>query len=191
MLERAKYDLKREADGILALIETLDGAKFEEAVGLLSSAHGRVVVTGMGKNGHIAGKIAATMASCGTPAFFLHPGEALHGDLGMVTPDDVLLALSNSGENYEVLRVIDGVREYMVPVIGITSRPTSPLAIISDVALITPNIGEACPLGLAPTISTTVMLALGDALALAVMRTKSFSAADFKRLHPAGALGRK
>lgn len=189
MLLQAKTDVFLEAGALHSMIDMMDG-RFEAAIALLKSATGRVVVTGMGKNGHVGGKIAATMASTGTPAMFLHPGEALHGDLGMITPQDALLALSNSGENYEVLRVIDHARECGNPVVAMTAKPTSALARISDVTLLIPDVPEACPLGKAPTVSTTCMMALGDALALALMRSRDFTADDFRRLHPAGALGR-
>lgn len=189
-LDRAKSDLKQEAKALWLMARGLN-ERFDAAVALLGGASGRVVVTGMGKNGHIGAKIAATMASTGTPAFFLHPGEALHGDLGMLTPDDALLAMSNSGGNFEVLRVVEFAKGYGIPVVSMSANAASNLAKMSDVALTIPALPEACPLNMAPTTSTTVMLALGDALALALMRNKTFSAADFVRLHPAGALGRK
>jgi arabinose-5-phosphate isomerase len=150
----------------------------------------RVIVTGMGKSGHIANKIASTLASTGTPAVFVHPAEASHGDLGMITGDDVVIALSNSGETSELADLVTYTRRFKIPLIAITGRANSTLAVAADVALVLPNTPEACPMGLAPTTSTTVMLALGDALAVAMLERKGFSADDFHLLHPGGKLGR-
>jgi arabinose-5-phosphate isomerase len=152
---------------------------------------GRVIVSGMGKSGHVARKIAATLASTGTPSMYVHPGEASHGDLGMITPHDVLLALSNSGETPELTDVVQYSRRFAIPLVAMTSRADSALAQASDIALILPKVDEACPMGLAPTTSTILMMALGDALAVALLERKSFSQADFKIFHPGGQLGRR
>jgi len=181
--------LRMEADALVTLADSLDGA-FSAALGLLSGVTGRVVVTGMGKSGHVARKIAATMASTGTPALFVHPGEASHGDLGMITRSDAVVALSNSGETSELSDIVAYTRRFGIPLIGVTSRAASPLAEQSDVALVLPAAPEACPLGLAPTTSTTMMLALGDAIAVALLERRGFSASDFRELHPGGQLGR-
>lgn len=181
--------LRMEADALVALADGLDGA-FDRAVALLDAVKGRVVVTGMGKSGHVARKIAATLASTGSPAFFVHPGEASHGDLGMVTAADAVIALSNSGETAELSDMVAYTRRYGIPLVGITRRRGSALAEQSDVALVLPAAPEACPLSLAPTTSTTMMLALGDALAVALMERRGFSAADFHQLHPGGSLGK-
>lgn len=181
--------LDTEARALTALAESLDGA-FSRAVDVISGLNGRVVVTGMGKSGHIARKIAATLASTGTSAFFVHPGEASHGDLGMVLEGDAVMALSNSGETHELTDIIAYTRRFGIPLIGVTRRANSSLAEQSDVALVLPAAPEACPLGLAPTTSTTMMLALGDALAIALLERHGFSAADFRNLHPGGALGK-
>lgn len=186
----ARRVLKAEAAALEALAESL-GAAFIAAIAALAGASGRVVVSGMGKSGHIARKIAATMASTGTPAFFVHPGEASHGDLGMIMPGDAVVALSNSGETPELGDIVAYARRFEIPLIGITSRAGSTLAQASDVALILPPIPEACPMGLAPTTSTTLMLALGDALAVALLERKGFTAADFKVFHPGGKLGQR
>ena len=158
---------------------------------MLAGITGRVVVTGMGKSGHIARKIAATLASTGTPALWVHPGEASHGDLGMIGRDDAVIALSNSGDTAELCDIVAYAKRFRIPLIGITRRAHSSLAEQSDVALILPPSPEACPLGLAPTTSTTLMLALGDALAVALLERRGFSAADFKVFHPGGQLGRQ
>lgn len=181
--------LRMEADALTALAASLDGA-FSRALDTLAGVTGRVVVTGMGKSGHVARKIAATLASTGTPAFFVHPGEASHGDLGMIAREDAVIALSNSGETHELSDVVAYSRRFAIPLIGITRRAGSSLAEQSDVALILPPAPEACPLGLAPTTSTTMMLALGDALAVALLERRGFTASDFKDLHPGGQLGR-
>lgn len=167
------------------------GAAFARACRLCLECHGRVVVTGMGKSGHIAGKIAATLASTGTPAFFLHPAEAGHGDLGMITRTDVVLALSNSGETPEVVALLPALKRLGVPLIVMTGRIDSLLARAAAVALDVAVEEEACPLNLAPTASTTAMLAMGDALAVSILEARGFTAQDFARSHPGGALGRQ
>ncbi|QQP92551.1 KpsF/GutQ family sugar-phosphate isomerase [Skermanella sp. TT6] len=182
--------LRLEAEALIDLAAGLD-AGFGRAVGLLGRITGRVVVTGMGKSGHVARKIAATLASTGTPALWVHPGEASHGDLGMIGKDDAVIALSNSGDTAELADIVAYAKRFRIPLIGITRRAHSSLAEQSDVALILPSSPEACPLGLAPTTSTTMMMALGDALAVALLERRGFSAADFKVFHPGGQLGRQ
>lgn len=182
--------LRLEAEALIDLAAGLD-ASFGRAVGLLGRITGRVVVTGMGKSGHVARKIAATLASTGTPALWVHPGEASHGDLGMIGKDDAVIALSNSGDTAELADIVAYAKRFRIPLIGITRRAHSSLAEQSDVALILPSSPEACPLGLAPTTSTTMMMALGDALAVALLERRGFSAADFKVFHPGGQLGRQ
>lgn len=177
-----------EAAALGALEQALDGS-FAAAIGLLAGIDGRVVVTGMGKSGHVARKIAATLASTGTPAMFVHPGEASHGDLGMITAQDAVLALSNSGETAELRDLTLYTRRFAIPLIGMVGRARSALAEEADVALLLPEIAEACPMGLAPTTSTTCMLALGDALAVALLERRGFSASDFAVFHPGGKLG--
>jgi arabinose-5-phosphate isomerase len=189
-LATARRVLGTEARALDSLAESLDGP-FLAAVALIEKAPGRVIVTGMGKSGHVARKIAATMASTGCPAFYVHPAEASHGDLGMVTRDDVVVALSNSGETPELGDIIAYTRRFGIGLIGITSRDGSSLATASDVALVLPANPEACPMGLAPTTSTTMMLALGDALAVTLLERKGFTAADFKVFHPGGKLGQR
>ena len=179
-----------EAQALQALKGSL-GADFAAACRLVLACRGRVVCTGMGKSGHIATKIAATLASTGTPAFFMHPGEASHGDLGMVTDADVVLALSNSGESEEILAIVPALKRQGNRMIAMTGRPGSSLARLADVHLDASVPAEACPLGLAPTSSTTAALALGDALAVALLEARGFTAEDFARSHPAGALGRR
>lgn len=164
---------------------------FLKTIALLAALQGRVIVTGMGKSGHIGRKIAATLASTGTPAFFVHPAEASHGDMGMITEKDVVLALSNSGETAELTHLIHYCKRYNIPLIGITSNNTSTLAKASTCCLALPNAPEACPWGLAPTTSTTLMLALGDAIAVALLKQRNFSPQDYKLLHPGGNLGRR
>jgi arabinose-5-phosphate isomerase len=188
-LASARRVLRLEAAGIDALGKSLDES-FTRALRLLEKVTGRVIVTGMGKSGHVARKIAATFASTGTPATFVHPAEASHGDLGMVTEHDAVIALSNSGETAELADIITYAKRYEIPLIGITGRGTSTLADAADVSLVLPDSPEACPMGLAPTTSTTVMLALGDAIAVALLERKGFSADDFRLLHPGGKLGR-
>lgn len=186
----AQRVLQHEADALYKLSETLD-QNFIRAICFLENVTGRVVVTGMGKSGHVARKIAATFASTGTPAIFVHPAEASHGDMGMIAQEDAVIALSNSGETPELANLIQHTQRYNIPLIGITSGSTSSLAQISDIALILPNVGEACPIGLAPTTSTTMMIALGDALATTLLTKKKFSSDQFSLLHPGGSLGKQ
>lgn len=187
-LDTARAVLATEAAGLRALAASLDGA-FAAAVALLGGASGRVVVTGMGKSGHIARKIAATLASTGTPALFVHPAEASHGDLGMLVAGDAVLALSNSGETAELADLVEHARRFGLRLVAITARADSTLAQAADAVLLLPPAPEACPLGLAPTTSTTMQLALGDALAVALLRRRGFGPADFRRIHPGGRLG--
>jgi arabinose-5-phosphate isomerase len=182
--------LQAEAEALIDLARSLDGA-FTRTVDLLSKVTGRVTVTGMGKSGHIARKIAATMASTGTPAQWVHPGEASHGDLGMIARDDAVIALSNSGDTAELSDIVAYTRRFKIPLIGITRRAKSSLAEQADIALVLPPGPEACPLNLAPTTSTTMMLGLGDALAVALLERRGFSAADFQVFHPGGQLGQR
>ncbi|MBS3958171.1 MAG: KpsF/GutQ family sugar-phosphate isomerase [Xanthomonadaceae bacterium] len=182
--------VRLEAEALAAL-ESRIGTAFERACALLLECRGRVVCTGMGKSGHIARKIAATLASTGTPAFYLHPGEASHGDLGMVTGGDVVLALSYSGESDEILTIVPALKRLGVPLIAVSGRPGSTLAGLADLHLDVSVPAEACPHNLAPTTSTTASLALGDALAVAVLEARGFTPEDFARSHPAGALGRR
>src|SRR6187431_2622767 len=179
-----------EQRAIAALAPRLD-ADFARACSICLECHGRIIVSGMGKSGHIAGKIAATLASTGTPSFFIHAAEASHGDIGMITRDDVLLAISNSGETEEVLLLIPHLARLGVPVIAVTGNPKSSLARAAAVHLDVSVEEEACPLNLAPTASTTATLALGDALAVALLEARGFTSQDFARSHPGGALGRK
>jgi arabinose-5-phosphate isomerase len=190
LLAAARRTLAAEVAGIAALSERLDG-QFAAACRALLACEGRVIVTGMGKSGHVAGKIAATLASTGTPAFFLHPAEAGHGDLGMITRPDLLLALSNSGETAEILQLLPHLKRLGVPLIALTGRSDSTLAQAADITLDASVGQEACPHNLAPTTSTTAALALGDALAVAVLEARGFSAEDFARRHPGGSLGRR
>jgi len=178
------------ADGLRQLAEALD-ERFVHAVGLLGGVRGKLVVSGMGKSGHVGRKIAATFASTGTPAHFVHPGEASHGDLGMVGRTDAVLALSNSGETAELRDIVYYARLLRIPLVAIVGRAGSTLGEAADVALVLPKVPEACPLGLAPTTSTTLALALGDALAVALMERRGFSAGDYQVLHPGGSLGRR
>jgi arabinose-5-phosphate isomerase len=189
-LAAAQRVLRLEAAAVEGLAAVLDG-RFMAALDALASVAGRVVVTGMGKSGHIARKIAATLASTGTPAFFVHPAEASHGDLGMITPDDAVLALSNSGETGELANVIGYAKRHGIPLVAITSQAGSSLADAAEVALVLPPMPEACPLGLAPTTSTVAMLALGDSIAIALLERRGFSAEDFQVLHPGGQIGRR
>lgn len=182
--------LRTEAEALTALADSLDGA-FGRAIEILAGVEGRVVVTGMGKSGHVSRKIAATLASTGTPAQFVHPGEASHGDLGMITRKDAVIALSNSGETAELADILAYTRRHAIPLIAMTRRARSALGEQADVALVLPQSPEACPLGLAPTTSTTMMMALGDAIAVALLERRGFSAADFKLFHPGGSLGRQ
>jgi arabinose-5-phosphate isomerase len=189
-LELARKVLSIEADAVAALVSRLD-QRFLDAVGLILACRGRVVVSGIGKSGHIARKIASTMASTGTPAFFVHAAEASHGDLGMITHDDVMIALSYSGESDELLTIIPLIKRQGAKLIAITGNPESTLAREADVHLDARVAQEACPLNLAPTASTTAALALGDALAIALLDARGFDANDFARSHPGGMLGRK
>ncbi len=185
----ARRVFETAGEAIRALSESLDGA-FSRAVDTLLSVRGRVVVSGMGKSGHIARKIAATLASTGTPAQFIHPAEASHGDLGALTRQDALLMLSWRGETAELSDLITYAKRYRIPLIGMASNAESTLLQASDVALVLPPVREACPMGLAPTTSTTVMLVLGDALAVALMERRGFSADQYRDFHPGGSLGR-
>ncbi|GGG20641.1 KpsF/GutQ [Caldovatus sediminis] len=187
-LEAARRVLATEAEALSALAATLDD-RFACAVALLGATTGRVVVSGMGKSGHVARKIAATLASTGTPALFVHPAEASHGDLGMIVPGDAVLALSNSGETPELADLVQHSRRFGLPLVGVTGRAESALARAADVALVLPAVPEACPMGLAPTTSTTMQMALGDALAVALLTRRGFTAADFSVFHPGGRLG--
>lgn len=182
--------LEKEAQAILDLKEVI-GNSINDALNMILECKGRVVITGIGKSGIIGRKINATMASTGTPSLFLHPSEGLHGDLGMVTKEDIVIAISNSGESDEVLSLIPSIKHIGAKMIAISKNPKSTLALKSDVVLSIGNVEEACPLGLAPTTSTTVTLALGDALAIALLEARNFKAEDFAVFHPAGSLGRK
>lgn len=187
-LDVARAVLGTEAAGLRALAAALDG-EFNRAVDILAGASGRVVVSGMGKSGHVGRKIAATLASTGTPALFVHPAEASHGDLGMVVAGDVVLALSNSGETPELADIVGHARRFALPIIAVTARAGSTLAVAADVVLLLPQAAEACPMGLAPTTSTMMQMGLGDALAVALLTRRGFTAADFRRFHPGGRLG--
>jgi len=187
-VEEARKVILSEAESLVTLAEKLDES-FVRAVEILRRTKGRVVLTGVGKSGLICKKIAATFASTGTPAFFLHPGDALHGDIGMVKGDDTVVALSYSGETVELLNVLPIIKSFGIPVIAITNNGASSLARLSDVVLLLHVEREACPYGIVPTASTTAMLALGDALATVLMRLKGFTSEDFAKLHPGGMLG--
>jgi len=189
-LKLAKEVLLLEAREVELLAERLDHS-FADAVACVLQCRGRVVVSGMGKSGHVGGKIASTLASTGTPAFFMHPAEASHGDLGMITAGDVVIALSNSGESDEILAIVPPLKRLGAKIIAITGNDASTLARAADIHLSAHVAKEACPLGLAPTSSTTVALALGDALALCVLDLRDFTAEDFARSHPGGSLGRR
>jgi arabinose-5-phosphate isomerase len=182
--------LNLAADGLKAIADNLDDA-FIAALDLFESVQGRVVITGMGKSGLIGRKIAATLASTGTPSFFVHPAEASHGDLGMITEKDAVLALSNSGETAELADILAYTRRFRIPLVGITRDATSSLGEASDIVLVLPRVAEACPNGLAPTTSTTMMLAYADAIAVALLERRNFTAKDFKVFHPGGALGKR
>jgi arabinose-5-phosphate isomerase len=190
LLQRAAAVLRNESNGILALIDRLD-ENFVTAVELLRDCTGKVVVTGVGKSGHICAKIAATLASTGTPAFFLHSGEALHGDLGMIMKGDLIVAVSNSGETDEILKLLPHFNAHQLKLIVITGNPESTLARAGTVVLDVRVKEEACPLGLAPTTSTTAALAMGDALAVVLLEEKGFQESDFAMRHPGGILGRR
>ena len=190
MLEQARQVLRMEAEAVLEQVERID-EHFKAAVEMIMACPGRTVITGMGKSGIIGRKMAATLASTGTPSFYLHPAEGIHGDLGMVTEGDVVIALSNSGETGEVLHILPSLRRIGAKLIAMVGNPNSTLAKNSDIVL---NVGvtrEACPLGLAPTSSTTAALAYGDALALALLSKRKFTASQFAVFHPGGSLGRK
>jgi arabinose-5-phosphate isomerase len=189
-LDAARRVLRTEGEALLALAEALDG-RFEQAVEQLAATRGRIVVTGMGKSGHVGRKIAATLASTGTPALYVHPAEASHGDLGMITGDDAVLALSNSGETPELADIVAYTRRFSIPLLAVVGRPHSTLVEAADLALVLPPRPEACPMGLAPTTSSTAMLALGDALAVALLERRGFGAREFSLLHPGGKLGKK
>ncbi|EXI81854.1 MAG: Arabinose 5-phosphate isomerase KdsD [Candidatus Accumulibacter appositus] len=189
-LDLARQVLRIEADAVMALAERIDGA-FVEALALILNCHGRVIVSGMGKSGHVGRKIASTLSSTGTPAYFVHPAEASHGDLGMITCDDVLIAISNSGESAELLMIVPIIKRLGAKLISITGKAQSALAIEADVHLDAAVAVEACPLNLAPTASTTAVLALGDALAVALLDARGFGEEDFARSHPGGSLGRR
>ena len=186
--DTARRVIETEAKALQSLGDQLD-CGFDDAVSKIIETEGRVVVTGIGKSGHIARKIAATLASTGTPAQFVHPAEASHGDLGMITKYDVVLAISNSGEAPELANLISFARRFAIPLIGMTSRPESALGKQSDILLKLPQVGEACGTGVVPTSSTTMTLALGDALAVALMEHRSFTSEHFRQFHPGGKLG--
>ncbi len=190
LCDLAREVFRIEAEAISQLADRL-GPHFEQAVHLLLTCRGRVVVTGMGKSGAIGRKIAATLSSTGTPALFLHPAEGVHGDLGAVTPNDLVIALSYSGETEELLSILPAIKRLGIPLIVLTGNPQSTLARAAEVVLDVSVAREACPLNLAPTASTAAMLAMGDALALAAMKARRFTPEDFARLHPGGSLGRR
>jgi arabinose-5-phosphate isomerase len=190
LIARGRRVLATEAAAVAALEHRLDDA-FARACSLLLACRGKVVVTGMGKSGHVGSKIAATLASTGTPAFFLHPAEAIHGDLGMITAGDVVVALSNSGETAELLTILPVLKRLDIPLVAVTGGTASTLARYATVTLDVSVAEEACPLNLAPTASTTATLAMGDALAIAVLEARGFTEEDFARSHPGGTLGRR
>ncbi|WP_207952002.1 KpsF/GutQ family sugar-phosphate isomerase [Pseudomaricurvus alcaniphilus] len=190
LLKAGKRTLDMEASAVAALIERIDD-NFIKACELILACRGRVIVTGMGKSGHIGSKIAATLASTGTPAFFVHPGEASHGDLGMITRDDVVIGISYSGSSAELITLLPLLKRLGIPLISMAGKTESPLAQAADVQLDISIETEACPLNLAPTTSTTATLAMGDALAIALLEARGFTAEDFAFSHPGGALGRK
>ncbi|PVV11693.1 MAG: D-arabinose 5-phosphate isomerase [gamma proteobacterium symbiont of Ctena orbiculata] len=190
MIDLGRAVIETEADAVASLIPRL-GDEFARACSYLLHCQGRIVVIGMGKSGHIGNKIAATLASTGSPAFFVHPGEASHGDLGMITPQDVVLALSNSGETGELLVILPLLKRLGAPLIAMTGRPDSTLARESEVHIDVSVEKEACPLGLAPTSSTTAALVMGDAMAVALLQARGFTAEDFALSHPGGTLGRR
>lgn len=188
ILETARTALLTETAGLQALADSL-GESFEAAVEVIKTLTGRVIVSGMGKSAHVARKIAATLASTGQPAYFVHPAEASHGDLGMITTQDLVIALSYSGETQELSSLIAYTRRFNIPLIAITGKETGTLAKVATIVLPLPKIAEACPMGLAPTTSTTMMMALGDALAIALLSQRGFSSIDFQVFHPGGNLG--
>ena len=187
-LNAAKRMLRLEAAAISMLANQLDKT-FGDAIEILHQVTGRIIVTGMGKSGHIARKIAATLSSTGSPAQYVHPGEASHGDLGMITNKDAVIALSNSGETHELLDLLEYTRRFSIPLIAITGSSPSTLGDMSDIVLLLPDVPEGCPMGLAPTTSTTASLAMGDAVAVALLEINGFSANDFRVFHPGGKLG--
>jgi len=192
LIESALRTLEAEASGISALTAAMQnglGESFTTAVNLIRKARGRVIITGMGKSGHVGRKMAATLASTGTPAFFVHPGEASHGDLGMITTDDVILALSWSGETAELKNLTDYSRRFRIGLIAVCANPDSTLAKAADVVMLLPQAREACPHNLAPTTSTLMQQALGDALAVALLESRGFTASQFANFHPGGRLG--
>lgn len=190
IIEEARRVIRVEADALSAMAERIDGA-FERAIDLILKSTGRVIVSGMGKSGLVGQKIASTMASTGTPAFFLHPAEGIHGDLGMIMTGDVVIAISNSGETEEILRILPSIKRLGASLVAMSGNPASNLARSSDVFLDVSVAEEACPLGLAPTASTTATLAMGDALAVALLVKRGFKAEDFAIFHPGGSLGKK
>lgn len=188
ILETARTALLTETLGLQALADSL-GENFEKTIELITTLSGRVIISGIGKSAHVARKIAATFASTGQPAYFVHSGEASHGDLGMITPEDLVIALSYSGETQELNSLITYTHRFNIPLIAITGKETGTLAKVATIALLLPKIPEACPMGLAPTTSTTMMMALGDALAIALLSQRGFSSTDFRVFHPGGNLG--
>jgi len=190
ILKTAKEVLKIEGEELLRHAEILD-AKFEEALNLVFNCKGKIILTGVGKSGHVGSKIAATLASTGTPSFFLHPAEAMHGDLGMIEKDDLLIAISFSGESEEVVRILPHIERFGVKVVAMTGNLGSTLAKFSSAIIDLNIIKEACPLGAAPTTSTTLTMALGDALAVCLMKMRNFKAENFANFHPGGALGKR
>ncbi|MBD3379902.1 MAG: KpsF/GutQ family sugar-phosphate isomerase [Candidatus Omnitrophica bacterium] len=189
-IRTAKKVLRNEGKAVMDLVERVDGG-YAEAIGLMASARGRVIITGMGKPGYIAQKVSATMASTGTPSLYLHPAEALHGDLGRVTRDDVMLVFSNSGETEEVVKLLPIIKKIGAKLVSVTGKLSSTLAKNSDLVLDSSVDKEACPMGLAPTTSTTAMLAIGDALSVALLEKKGFKPKDFALYHPGGSLGKR
>lgn len=187
-INSAKHTVEKEIEALKMMEDNFDDS-LTQALDLLQNTKGRVIVTGMGKSGHIGRKIAATLASTGTPSFFVHPGEASHGDLGMLTDEDTVIAISNGGESKELSDILVYSKRFGIPLIAITKNPQSSLGKAGDIILRLPDDGEACPLGLAPTSSTTATLVLGDVLAIALMERKGFSKTDYKQRHPGGKLG--
>ncbi len=190
LIDTAKNVLDIEAKAILRIKDNMDIAQYEKAIDLIYNCKGRVIVTGMGKSGHIGKKIAATLSSTGTPAYFLHPAESTHGDSGIITKEDVIIAISNSGESQELLNLLPLLKRFGLSIIGMTGNPNSTLGQASDVILDISVEREACPLGKAPTASTTVTLAVGDAIAICLLEKRGFTEEDFLIFHPSGALGK-
>ncbi|MGL4207493.1 MAG: KpsF/GutQ family sugar-phosphate isomerase [Aeromonadaceae bacterium] len=191
LTDSVRATLLQQAETLRALADDFNRLQYRRALGLMLACRGHIIVCGMGKSGHVGRKIAATLASTGTPSFFLHPAEAFHGDLGMITPDDVVILISNSGETDEVLKLIPSLKSFGNPIIGITGGPHSTLAKNSDAVLEIRIQSEACPNNLAPTTSTTLTMAIGDALAIALVTKRQFKPQDFARFHPGGSLGRR